>query len=359
MAALARSSLIGFLLRSVLLGLIISGVLLLLVPDLRYGSNSALEWLSNPSRNTERATFNNAINLAGPAVVNIYSTSYDTRANLFRRQTYERTSLGSGVIMTDEGHILTCHHVVQNAESIQVHLQDGRTLSAQLIGFDIHTDLAVLKVEEENLPVIPQVSETNTKVGDLIMAIGNPLNLGQTITQGIVSATGRFGLANYTQFIQVDAALHEGNSGGALIDSNGVLLGINNSNLQILDINRRLIDVSGVSFAVPYELAKRVMDTIITEGKVTRSSLGMTGEEHVSGGIHVSSILANGPADRANIQVGDVLKQIDGQTIESASQMQDLIAETPPNTQINITLLRGDEVYQTIATLAELPSSLR
>jgi serine protease DegS len=265
--------------------------------------------------------------------------------------------------MTEEGYLLTCYHVVNNAESIEVRLQDGRTLEAQLVGVDIHTDLAVLKVDEPNLPVIPQIEETRTKVGDLVMAIGNPLNLGQTITQGIISATGRFGLSNYTDYIQMDAVLNEGSSGGALIDSNGALIGINNSNFKTLDGRNRVTDVAGVFFAVPYELAKRVMDKIIKEGRVVRSHIGISGDEFFYAGniigIQVSAIQANGPADLANIQVGDVLRKISDEPIISAHQMQDIIAETAPGTEISVTLIRGDKLYETKVALVELPSSLR
>ncbi|MDF2178463.1 trypsin-like peptidase domain-containing protein [Aliiglaciecola sp. CAU 1673] len=335
--------------------------MLVLVPDLRRNAGFSLTMFSENSLRPAPMSFSDAIKIAGPAVVNIYSTSYDTRPLLYRRQPVERTSLGSGVIMTNSGHILTCYHVIQNAERINVILQDGRVLEAQLVGQDLYTDLAVLKVNAPNLPVIPQQQDMLTQVGDLVLAIGNPYNLGQTITQGIVSATGRSGLSNYmsqasyADFIQMDAVLNEGNSGGALVDSNGTLIGINNANFKTLDSQRRLKDVAGIFFAVPYTLAKRVMDDIIAHGRVIRGYLGISGNEYVDRpGIRVTAVDPLGPAAKAGIMVNDVLLKIDGQTIESAYKTLDLVAESRPGSTLHFELLREEQVIEVAVTITEL-----
>jgi serine protease DegS len=354
----------AFLFKSILLGLIIAVVLLLTVPELRNGSGLSLKIFNGNTSQPAPMSFSDAIANAGPAVVNIYSTGYDNRPLLYRRQPVERTSLGSGVIMTASGHILTCYHVIKDAEYINVILQDGRVMDAQLVGQDPHTDLAVLKVTEDNLPVIPQTETPNTRVGDVVLAIGNPYNLGQTITQGVVSATGRAGLsnyvssANYADFIQMDAVLNEGNSGGALVDSNGTLVGINNANFKTLDHNRRIKDVAGIFFSVPYALAKRVMDDIIAHGRVIRGYLGISGSEYIDQpGILVTGVDPNGPAAKAGIRANDVIMKIDGKTIESAFKTLDLVAETQPGSELSFELQRGDQRLETIVTITELAST--
>ncbi|GAB3011713.1 outer membrane-stress sensor serine endopeptidase DegS [Bowmanella dokdonensis] len=341
-----------------------ASVLLVLIPDLRNNQPLSLSWFNQTPRLSAPMSFSAAINRAAPAVVNIYSTSYDTRPLLYRRQPVERTSLGSGVIMTRSGHILTCYHVIQNAERISVILQDGRVMEAQLVGQDPYTDLAVLKVSDENLPVMPQSEDPDTRVGDLVLAIGNPYNLGQTITQGIVSATGRAGLsnyvssANYADFIQMDAVLNEGNSGGALVDSNGTLIGINNANFKTLDSQRRIKDVAGIFFAVPYALAKRVMDDIIAHGRVIRGYLGISGNEIIDQpGILVTGVDPLGPAAQAGIRVNDVILKIEGKPIESAFKTLDLVAETQPGEELSFELVRDNQKLQVAVRITELASS--
>ncbi|GAA0354496.1 outer membrane-stress sensor serine endopeptidase DegS [Bowmanella denitrificans] len=333
-----------------MLGIFVAGILLLAMPELRNNAGLSFNLFQSAGSKPPPLSFAEAIGKAAPAVVNIYSTSYDTRPLYYRRQPIERTSLGSGVIMTFNGHILTCYHVIKDAERINVMLQDGRILEASLVGQDPHTDLAVLKVTDENLPVIPQSEQYNTRVGDLVLAIGNPYNLGQTITQGIISATGRGGLsnyvsnANYADFIQMDAVLNEGNSGGALVDSNGTLVGINNANFKTLDRNRRIKDVAGIFFAVPYALAKRVMDDIIAHGRVIRGYLGISGAEIISdAGILVTGVDPLGPAARYGIRTGDILVKIDGKPIESTFKTLDQVAETAPGSELTFELLREDE----------------
>lgn len=348
-------SITNFLFKSVLLGITVAALLLLFLPELRQGGKFTQGWFSEPSVSASRESYFSALSRSAPAVVNIYSVSIENDSGFFRNQPRERTSLGSGVIMTENGYILTCHHVVEDADSIYVAVQDGRILEAQIVGTDPLTDLAVLKVTADNLHIIPQVSEPDTHVGDVVMAIGNPFDLGQTITQGIVSRAGRNGLSNYVDFIQTDAVLNQGNSGGALVDSNGILLGITNANFQVRDSRNRVRNVDGINFAVPYELAKRVMDEIISNGRVIRGQLGFIGSENRNRpGIDVTAVAKGSPADIAGLRPGDIILAIDGVRLESASKTLDMIAETTPGTELTIELSRDGKPLTIKATVAEL-----
>jgi len=312
-------------------------------------------WLNGPDPREGRVTYYDALSRAAPAVVNIYSISIESGSGLFRRQPRERTNLGSGVMMTASGYLLTCYHVVQNADSIYVALQDSRVMEAQIIGFDQLTDLAVLKVNADNLSVIPQLDTPDIRVGDMVMAIGNPYDLGQTITQGIVSRAGHNGLSNYVDYIQTDAVLNQGNSGGALVDSKGYLVGITNANFQIRDRRRGVRNVDGINFAVPYELAKRVMEEIIISGKVTRGQLGFEGREHPDRpGIEVTNIVPNGPAAIAGLRPEDIILAVDGVRLESALEAQDMIAETTPGKEIELIVSREGDLLTMTAIVAEL-----
>jgi serine protease DegS len=344
-----------FLFRSILLGLVVAGLILLFVPTLRNGNGFVEGLFTQQSISASRESYFPALSRSAPAVVNIYSVSIETDTGLFRNQPRERTSLGSGVIMTESGYILTCNHVVTDADSIFVALQDSRVLEAQIVGVDQLTDLAVLKVTADNLHVIPQVDKTDIRVGDLVMAIGNPFDLGQTITHGIVSRAGRNGLSNYVDFIQTDAVLNQGNSGGALVDSNGYLVGITNANFQVRDSSRGVRNVDGINFAVPYELAHQVMQAIITDGKVVRGQLGFQGNEYRGRpGIVVTAVAPNSPAATAGLQAQDIILAIDGIRLESASKTLDMIAETAPGTQLELEVSRGGDLLSMTVTVGEL-----
>ena len=338
---------LSFISRSVVLGLIISALILILVPDLRKGSGVSFDLFRQPSAfENDKVSYYDAISQSAPAVVNIYSSSIDIQSSIAQRQQVERTSLGSGVIMTERGHILTCLHVIQNAEVILVGLPDGRQEPAEIVGYDRFTDLAVLRISADNLHVMPQVDDPQTRVGDVVLAIGNPLNIGQTITQGIVSRTGHNITQNFVDFIQTDAVLNEGNSGGALVDSNGVLVGINNANFKTLDSQRRVVDVNGIFFAVPYPLARRVMDQIIANGKATHGQLGFTGGQDVEReGIVVTSVATGGPAELAGLQVGDLIVSINQSRMTSISQALDIIANSPPGETLELVVAReGNQI---------------
>ncbi len=343
-----------FFFRSIVIGAIVASLILLLVPELRQGSGIDFDRIFQSEPVSNRLSHYDAISRSAPSVVNIYSVSIESNG-LYSNTSRERTNLGSGVIMTEDGYILTCHHVINNASSIYVAMQDSRLFEAQIVGYDLFTDLAVLKISADNLHAIPKLANPNTRVGDVVMAIGNPYNLGQTITQGIVSRTGRNGLANYVDFIQTDAVLNQGNSGGALVDSEGYLLGITNANFKTFDAQRRIRDVNGVNFAVPYELADRVMSDIITHGKVTRGQLGFAGNEFQGqDGIIISNIVSGSPADLAGLQINDILLAIGTQPIIGASDALDMIAETPPGTVLLLKIKRQDRLLTIQVTVGEL-----
>lgn len=344
------------ILKPILLGVVVAGLLLIFIPEFRQGGGINLNIFDRKEVIPPRQSYYSALANSAPAVANIYSISIDNSGSIFRNRAFTRTSLGSGVIMSQDGYLLTCYHVIRNADSTYVQLQDNRVYPAQLIGFDVVTDLAVLKIDAPDLTVIPQMEATNLRVGDVVMAVGNPLDLGQTITSGIVSRTGRAGLANYFDFIQTDAELNQGNSGGALIDSNGYLVGITNASFNTIDSQQRIQTVDGVNFAVPYELAKRIMTEIIQSGTVTRGQLGVGGDDNPEGdGFIVRQVEQGGPADRAGIRQSDIILSIEntaGQSSTTATEMLDMIAETEPGAQVIVNISRNGRLFQVTATVA-------
>jgi serine protease DegS len=343
----------SFLLKSILIGVIISSIILILVPDLRQGSGLPLTLFTNTDT-SKKLSFNTAVNAAGPAVVNIYSTSIDN-AGYNRRRPVERNSLGSGVVMTSNGYILTCYHVIANAKLILVGLQDGRFEEAQIVGYDQVTDLAVLSVTAENLYPIPQLEEPKTLVGDVVLALGNPYNLGQTVTKGIVSRISNNELNNYFDYIQTDAALNEGNSGGALVDSEGFLIGINNASFKTRISRNRVESVDGVSFAVPYNLAKKVLNEIITTGKVTRGALGFVGQAGPNGsGIMVTAVGQGSPAEIGGLRIRDLILSVNNVPTISIRDTLDYIASTEPGNNVTFEVNRNGSILKLDMTIVEL-----
>ena len=326
-------------------------LLLFVVPDLR--NNALVKWDIFSGRTTQQPalSYAKAVSVAGPAVVNIYTSSIQSNPT-YGEIAPSNTRLGSGVIMSSSGYILTNFHVVQDANQITVLIQNGQQFAAELIGYDIYTDLAVLKVEAVNLPVIPQKTDLESYAGDIVLAIGNPLNLGQTVTQGIISATGRNGLSNtsYLEFLQMDAAINEGNSGGALINSNGDLVGINSRNFSTPQHN-----IQGIFFAIPYQLANKIMQKIISHGRVTRGWLGISATTYLNElkGFIIAQVTANSPAYKAGLLPGDVVYQIGEHQINSITQALDIVAETTPNTNMTFKIYRNKQQLNIPITIIE------
>jgi len=342
-----------YIINSISYGVLFAIVLLLLKPDIT--ENTFIKQLFNTEKKAPAPlSYAKAVSVASPAVVNIYSEDIMPSSG-YGRAARKTSTLGSGVIMDSNGYILTNLHVIQNADLIHVVLQNGQQFPAQIIGFDQITDLAVLKVNASNLPTIPQKSNQTSLAGDIVLAIGNPLNLGQTVTQGIISATGRSGLSNtsYLNFLQMDAAINEGNSGGALVNSNGVLVGINSR--KFTQSNPQL-NIQGIFFAIPYQLAAKIMHKIIENGRVVRGWLGISATQYSLGvqGFLVENVTPNSPAQKGNIQSGDIIYQIDEQPISTIVQALDIVAETTPNTELTFKLYRQGKKVETRITIVEL-----
>jgi serine protease DegS len=291
-------------------------------------------------------------------VVNIYSRKYteNDRSKLLTQ------GLGSGVIVSEKGYIITNYHVVAQADQIVVALQDGRVAAAQLVGKDRRTDIAVLRIEVTNLPVIPTNPNYAPKVGDIVLAIGNPYNLGQTTTFGIISATGRSSISadGRQAFIQTDAAINEGNSGGALVNTRGELVGINTASFQ----QATELETYGISFAIPYQLANKIMQKIIADGRVIRGYIGIDGRDINSvtsrllgndhlGGIVVLGVDPNGPAADAGFEAQDIILKIDGEKVNGRQSVLDIVTELRPGSKVDILILRKGEEMTLSVTVAE------
>ncbi|HYV13383.1 MAG TPA: Do family serine endopeptidase [Pyrinomonadaceae bacterium] len=354
------------------------------------GSRFALE--SNPNPNNSSApvapnlavmpvaSYADTVSKATPAVVTIHSEQRVRQPQqfpfmddpFFRRFFGERNQqqapsqptrqgLGSGVIVREDGYILTNHHVIDGADKISVDMNDKRSLEAQVVGSDPPSDLAVLKVNATGLPVLPLGDSDRTRVGDVVLAIGNPLGVGQTVTMGIISAKGRqTGLSNgsFEDFLQTDAPINRGNSGGALVSTNGELIGINS---QILSPSGGSI---GLGFAIPSNMARNVMEQLINGGKVRRGQLGIVvlpiPSEEASKlgvtqgpGVVVYQVQSGSGADRAGLKQGDVITALNGQAVADPNSFRNAIASTPPGSEITLTVKRGGSEQQVRATLGE------
>ena len=346
------------LLRSIILGLIVAGILLVALPMLR-SPGYLFSGKSNNVNEEVPTSYNQAVRRAAPAVVNVYNRSLSaTQQGLAIR------TLGSGVIMSDKGYILTNKHVINDAEQIIVAMQNGRISEALLVGSDNLTDLAVLKIDATNLPVIPININRTPHIGDVVLAIGNPYNLGQTVTQGIISATGRIGLSSSGRqnFLQTDASINQGNSGGALVNTHGDLVGINTLSF---DKSNNGETPEGIGFAIPTALATKVMEKLIRDGRVIRGYIGITGEEdppfnaNDNGsdrvhGIKVKKVSPDGPAAQAGIHVGDIILNVNNKPATSVIETMDQVAEVRPGTTIPVLLLRNGQQIAVQITITEL-----
>ena len=322
-------------------------------------------------------SYNDAVRRAMPSVVNIF-TSKEVRSPrhpllndpIFRRffgdqlpdEAQRASSLGSGVIVTATGYVLTNNHVVETADEIEVALADGKKLLAKVVGNDPETDLAVLRIDGENMPAISFGSSDALRVGDVVLAIGNPFCVGQTVTSGIVSALGRTGLGinTFENFIQTDAAINPGNSGGALIDAAGNLVGINTA------IFSRSGGSIGIGFAIPVSTAKMVLEQIVKTGSVTRGWIGVEVQEitppiaesfrlEETRGALIAGVLRGGPADKAGVKPGDILVEVQGRPVADPAGMLNLIAALAPGQPAKLKLKRQGKDLEASITVGRRP----
>jgi len=331
-----------------------------------------------PQSQPSAGSYRDAAGRAMPAVVNIL-TSKALRRNhpllrdpLFRKFFNERplrderqSSLGSGVIVSPDGYILTNNHVIAAADEIEVVLADGRKAPAKVVGTDPETDLAVIRIAASNLPVIVLGHAEQARVGDVVLAIGNPFGVGQTVTMGIISAVGRNNLHinQFENFIQTDAAINFGNSGGALIDTSGNLIGINTA------IYSQTGGSVGIGFAIPVTTAKSVMEAIITSGQVVRGWIGIESQDitpeladsfglgRQSGAI-IAGVVRNGPADRAGMRPGDILLAVQGKLVGDTRQMLALIAQLAPGATAKMTVMRKNRQSTLDVTVGKRPRAV-
>lgn len=309
-----------------------------------------------------QSSYREAAKRAMPAVVNIFTTKGTREPKtpfmddpLFKRffgdqQEDRQFSLGSGVVVSPDGYVLTNNHVIETADEIEVALADGRKAVAKVVGTDPETDLAVVKISLQNLPAITLGHADQAKVGDVVLAIGNPFGVGQTVTMGIISALGRnhLGINTFENFIQTDAAINPGNSGGALIDAEGNLLGINTA------IYSRSGGSLGIGFAIPVTTVKTVMESIISSGHVVRGWIGVEPQDITpelaesfgltkKSGAIIAGVLKGGPADRAGVRPGDILVAVEDKPVTDTTDMLNLIAQLTPGNKAKMTVLRKNQ----------------
>jgi len=362
----------SFVLQSILLGLVAAFIILLFWPELSRRSTGDLATSA-----AQTGSYSTAVAVAAPAVVNVYASKVTQQQinPLFQDPMLQRffglpqpapnlrrdSNLGSGVIMNNSGDMLTNAHVIQGMDEIRITLYDGRQADAAIIGIDVDTDLAVLKIDLDNLPAIAIGNSDKLHVGDVVLAIGNPYDFGQTVTQGIVSAKGRksMGITTFEDFIQTDADINPGNSGGALITANGQLVGINTA------IYSKTGGSQGIGFATPVNMALNVMEQLIKNGHVIRGWLGLEvqilpadAQREIGiqqGGVLVAGVLRNGPADQAGIVPGDIILKVADRLVTSPQQGIEMISGLVPGTIQEILLLRGWEQITLHARIAERP----
>jgi serine protease DegQ len=323
------------------------------------------------------ASFSDAVRKAMPAVVNIFTSQQVKRPRhpliddpVFRyffgdpadSGTQRREGLGSGVIVSEQGYILTNHHVIESVDQIEVALSDARKVPARVVGADPETDLAVLKIDVQKLPAITFARPEQLRVGDVVLAIGNPFGVGQTVTLGIVSGLGRshLGIATFENFIQTDAAIHPGNSGGALVDVKGNLVGVNTA------IYSQTGASMGIGYAIPVSIARQVMEQIIQKGSVTRGWIGVGVQDinkelaesfklATEKGVLITQIERGSPADKAGVKLGDVLVAVNDRPVGDTTTMLNLIASLRPGEQARVRLARNQAETEVTITIGRRP----
>ncbi len=368
--------------KAAVIGLFAAMLLWFIQPDWLTADSRQVDIEQAPVRIAAPASYADAVEPAARAVVNIFTAKVITRQRhpllddpVFRHFFGEQlqaprkrvqTSLGSGVIISDQGYILTNNHVIAGADEIQVQLNDGRNAKASVVGMDKDTDLAVLQIKLEDLPVIKIGNAANLRVGDVALAIGNPYGVGQTVTLGIISATGRnqLGINQFEDFIQTDAAINPGNSGGALINAYGELIGINTA------IYSRSGGSQGIGFAIPAYLASDVMKQLVEQGHVERGWLGIEAQDLTPAlansfglpdtkGILIAGVLRGGPADQAGIEPGDIIQTINGRDVVSSRNAMNFIAQSGPDTALKIQGIRNGKPLTLKAKTALRPDTVK
>lgn len=378
-----------FIFSYLVIGIAIAVITVWLAPELLHTERPVVEIHEAPPASrvaTEAGTtapvsYAEAVARAAPAVVNIYSAKEVAEPRhpffnepMLRRFFGERnaeprkrleTSLGSGVVVSSKGYVLTNNHVIQGADEIQVLLSDGRNTSAGIVGADPETDLAVLKIALQSLPTVTLGHSQTLRVGDVVLAIGNPFGIGQTVTQGIVSATGRnqLGLATFENFIQTDAAINPGNSGGALINTGGEVIGINTA------IFSQTGGSLGIGFAIPISIARGVVKSIVEDGRVIRGWIGIQVQGipstlatsfglDASRGVLIAGVLRGSPAAHAGLHPGDVVLNVNGKPIADTHDLLTIITAQKPGTTIVVSGLHSGLAFQRRVPIAERPRKL-
>jgi len=361
------ASVLIFLINSVVAGLALAFVIMYLWPSV--GERFMRQAQSENPAPSAPASYADAVDRTAPSVVSLYTRTVEVQQVSPRLQrllgsayiSRSRQDMGSGVLVSEDGYILTNNHVINQVQNISVGLWDGRFASAQIVGSDPETDLAVLKIDLTGLPAAPLAENGNVRVGDVVLAIGNAFGLSHTVTMGIISATGRNDLRSvlYEDFIQTDAAINAGNSGGALINYRGDVIGINTRNLD------QMSGAQNIGFAIPIAMARDVMQQIVENGSVRRGSIGalfsdlplslQTDGTAVRRGVQVRDVTPNGPAWNAGIRPGDILLSIDGVEADDARALLLMIAQRQPGSRVEFRVQRNSEVFDTYATLIQQP----
>jgi serine protease Do len=367
----------------ILMGFIVGGAVFLIVEESPVRTPTVyVPSVSEKAQRSGPSAFSGIVNAVSPSVVNISTvkivggeTAYtnDPFFDFFNdffspfydeelRKPWKEQGLGSGVIVSEDGYIITNNHVVSDAEKIKVTLYDKNVFYGKVVGADPKTDIAVVKIDAEELPKVPWGNSDGLSVGEFVLAIGNPFGLSHTVTMGIISAVGRadVGIADYEDFIQTDAAINPGNSGGPLVDTEGRLIGINTA------IFSKSGGYQGIGFAVPSNMAKLIMEQLIREGKVIRGWLGVTIQEltpdlarkfgrRSTKGTLVSEVINGSPADSAGIRRGDIILEYGGKDVEGPSELRNMVAQSLPGTKVPVKVVRRNKIFRIIVTVGESP----
>ena len=359
---------IRYLLQAIVAGLALAFLVVYMFPSLAGRITPQAPPDAQPTT-AAPSSYADAVNRTAPAVVSIYTrtlapqnVSPEVQQLLGNRQLFRmRADMGSGVLVSEDGYILTNHHVISGVSNVRIALWDGRWANAQMVGSDPESDLAVLKINVDGLPTAPIAVSSQVRVGDVVLAIGNALGLSHTVTMGIVSATGRnaLGSLRFEDFIQTDAAINAGNSGGALINTRGELIGINTRNLSTIP------GAQNIGFAIPVTIAQSVMEQIIEYGSVRRGWLGAIafdmppssqGDGSVARrGVEIRDVTRDSPAWTAGIRVGDIVLTMNGEETNDSRAFLLAIAQMAPGTEVELEVRRMNDEFQTHTTLIQQP----